>query len=103
MQRRVHFNVLGNGDIEYNVKFRNIMSKRHVTPAFNYYPVFFLQYIIPLCVITFAYAHLALKLWGARAPGNALEIRDANHMKNKKKVRFPPHNVCTKVAKNVYT
>ncbi|KAI8428910.1 hypothetical protein MSG28_007542 [Choristoneura fumiferana] len=44
------------------------------------------QYIIPLCVITFAYAHLALKLWGARAPGNALEIRDANHMKNKKKV-----------------
>ncbi|KAI8428909.1 hypothetical protein MSG28_007542 [Choristoneura fumiferana] len=43
------------------------------------------QYIIPLCVITFAYAHLALKLWGARAPGNALEIRDANHMKNKKK------------------
>lgn len=44
------------------------------------------QYIIPLCVITFAYAHMSLKLWGARAPGNALEIRDANHMKNKKKV-----------------
>lgn len=41
MQRRVHFNVLGNGDIEYNVKFRNIMSKRHVTPAFNYYPCSF--------------------------------------------------------------
>ncbi|XP_063361506.1 neuropeptide Y receptor type 2-like [Cydia amplana] len=44
------------------------------------------QYIIPLCVITFAYAHMSLKLWGARAPGNALEIRDANHMKNKKKL-----------------
>lgn len=29
---------------------------------------------------------MAMKLWGARAPGNAQEIRDANHMKNKKKV-----------------
>lgn len=45
-----------------------------------------MQYIIPLCVITFAYAHMAMKLWGARAPGNAQEIRDANQMKNKKKV-----------------
>ncbi|CAG9785054.1 unnamed protein product [Diatraea saccharalis] len=44
------------------------------------------QYVIPLFVITFAYAHMAMKLWGARAPGNALETRDANHMKNKKKV-----------------
>lgn len=44
------------------------------------------QYVIPLFVITFAYVHLAMKLWGARAPGNALEARDANHMKNKKKV-----------------
>ncbi|XP_045493515.1 RYamide receptor-like [Colias croceus] len=44
------------------------------------------QYVIPLCVITFAYAHMAMKLWGARAPGNAQETRDANHMKNKKRV-----------------
>ncbi|GBP14164.1 RYamide receptor [Eumeta japonica] len=44
------------------------------------------QYVIPLCVITFAYAHMAMKLWGARAPGNAQESRDANQMKNKKKV-----------------
>lgn len=28
---------------------------------------------------------MAMKLWGARAPGNAQEIRDAKHMKNKKK------------------
>ncbi|XP_013189300.1 RYamide receptor [Amyelois transitella] len=48
--------------------------------------LYIFQYVIPLCVITFAYAHMAMKLWGARAPGNALEARDANHMKNKKKV-----------------
>ncbi|KAG6451894.1 RYamide receptor [Manduca sexta] len=48
--------------------------------------LYIFQYIIPLCVITFAYAHMAMKLWGARAPGNAQELRDANHMKNKKKV-----------------
>ncbi|XP_052752935.1 RYamide receptor-like isoform X2 [Galleria mellonella] len=48
--------------------------------------LYIFQYVIPLCVITFAYAHMAMKLWGARAPGNALETRDANHMKNKKKV-----------------
>ncbi|CAG5040172.1 unnamed protein product [Parnassius apollo] len=44
------------------------------------------QYVIPLCVISFAYVHMAMKLWGARAPGNAQEIRDANQMKNKKRV-----------------
>ncbi|XP_072940343.1 substance-K receptor-like [Epargyreus clarus] len=48
--------------------------------------LYIFQYVIPLCVITFAYAHMAMKLWGARAPGNAQETRDANHMKNKKKV-----------------
>ncbi|XP_023939936.1 RYamide receptor [Bicyclus anynana] len=48
--------------------------------------LYIFQYIIPLCVITFAYAHMAMKLWGARAPGNAQESRDANQMKNKKKV-----------------
>ncbi|CAG9560491.1 unnamed protein product [Danaus chrysippus] len=48
--------------------------------------LYIFQYIIPLCVITFGYAHMAKKLWGARAPGNAQEIRDANQMKNKKKV-----------------
>ncbi|KAJ0179877.1 hypothetical protein K1T71_004468 [Dendrolimus kikuchii] len=48
--------------------------------------LYIFQYIIPLFVITFAYAHMAMKLWGARAPGNAQETRDANHMRNKKKV-----------------
>ncbi|XP_041976564.1 probable G-protein coupled receptor 83 [Aricia agestis] len=48
--------------------------------------LYIFQYVIPLFVITFAYAHMAKKLWGARAPGNAQEIRDANQMKNKKRV-----------------
>lgn len=48
--------------------------------------IFLFQYVIPLCVISFAYVHMSMKLWGARAPGNALEARDANHMRNKKKV-----------------
>ncbi|XP_068630423.1 RYamide receptor-like [Battus philenor] len=48
--------------------------------------LYIFQYVIPLCVITFAYSHMALKLWGARAPGNAQESRDANQMKNKKRV-----------------
>ncbi|XP_022117160.2 RYamide receptor [Pieris rapae] len=48
--------------------------------------LYIFQYVIPLCVITFAYVHMAMKLWGARAPGNAQETRDANHMKNKKRV-----------------
>ncbi|CAK1604236.1 unnamed protein product [Parnassius mnemosyne] len=48
--------------------------------------LYIFQYVIPLCVISFAYVHMAMKLWGARAPGNAQEIRDANQMKNKKRV-----------------
>ncbi|XP_015606120.1 RYamide receptor [Cephus cinctus] len=46
----------------------------------------FLQYLTPLTVISCVYARMALKLWGSRAPGNAQDSRDANLMKNKKKV-----------------
>ncbi|XP_073989225.1 RYamide receptor-like isoform X1 [Rhodnius prolixus] len=44
------------------------------------------QYLTPLCVISYAYAKMALRLWGSRAPGNAQHSRDANLMRNKKKV-----------------
>jgi len=30
---------------------------------------------------------MALRLWGSHAPGNAQDSRDANLMRNKKKVR----------------
>jgi len=45
-----------------------------------------LQYIIPLIVISVAYARMASTLWGSKTPGNAQDTRDANLMKNKKKV-----------------
>ncbi|XP_026685232.1 RYamide receptor-like [Diaphorina citri] len=44
------------------------------------------QYAIPLSVISFVYARMALRLWGSKAPGNAQDSRDATLMKNKKKV-----------------
>lgn len=44
------------------------------------------QYAIPLCIISFVYARMALRLWGSKAPGNAQDSRDATLMKNKKKV-----------------
>jgi leucokinin receptor len=47
------------------------------------------QYLTPLCIISCAYARMALRLWGSRAPGIAQESRDANLMRNKKKVS--PH------------
>ncbi|KAJ9591746.1 hypothetical protein L9F63_001682, partial [Diploptera punctata] len=47
----------------------------------------FVQYLTPLCIISCVYARMALRLWGSRAPGNAQDSRDANLMKNKKKVR----------------
>lgn len=44
------------------------------------------QYFIPLSIISYAYARMALRLWGSRAPGNAQHSRDRNLLKNKKKV-----------------
>jgi hypothetical protein len=44
------------------------------------------QYLTPLCIISCVYARMALRLWGSRAPGIAQESRDANLMRNKKKV-----------------
>ncbi|XP_047097988.1 prokineticin receptor 1-like isoform X2 [Schistocerca piceifrons] len=48
--------------------------------------LFLVQYLIPLCVITYVYARMALRLWGSKAPGNAQDLRDATLMKNKKRV-----------------
>ncbi|XP_076662998.1 RYamide receptor isoform X2 [Andrena cerasifolii] len=45
-----------------------------------------LQYVIPLTIITCAYARMVLKLWGNKAPGNAEDSRDATLMKNKMRV-----------------
>ncbi|CAB0018648.1 unnamed protein product, partial [Nesidiocoris tenuis] len=43
------------------------------------------QYFIPLAIISYAYARMAHRLWGSRAPGNAQHSRDRNLLKNKKK------------------
>jgi leucokinin receptor len=45
-----------------------------------------LQYLTPLCIISWAYVRMALTLWGSKTPGNAQSSRDATLMKNKKKV-----------------
>lgn len=45
-----------------------------------------LQYVMPLCVIIWAYSDISIALWGNTAPGNAQTDRDANLMRNKKRV-----------------
>ncbi|KXJ69290.1 substance-K receptor [Aedes albopictus] len=44
------------------------------------------QYFVPLCVISFVYIQMALRLWGSKTPGNAQDSRDMTMLKNKKKV-----------------
>ncbi|XP_034945758.1 RYamide receptor-like [Chelonus insularis] len=46
----------------------------------------FLQYLTPLSIISCVYTRMAFRLWGNKTPGNAQDSRDANLMKNKKKV-----------------
>ncbi|XP_046392000.1 substance-K receptor-like [Ischnura elegans] len=45
-----------------------------------------LQYACPLAVISVAYAKVGMRLWGATTPGTAQRRRDANLLKNKKRV-----------------
>ncbi|XP_052133320.1 tachykinin-like peptides receptor 99D [Frankliniella occidentalis] len=61
-----------------------IMSKR--TMMTYRLVLWVLQYLMPLCIITFVYARMGLRLWGSTTPGTAQDSRDANIMKNKKKV-----------------
>lgn len=58
-------------------------------PAFRMYysqGIVVIQYFFPLIIITGAYVHMGMKLWGATAPGNKEESRDAVVLRNKKKV-----------------
>ncbi len=45
-----------------------------------------LQYVMPLVVIVWAYTSISVALWGNTTPGNAQSDRDANLMRNKKRV-----------------
>lgn len=45
-----------------------------------------LQYVMPLSVIIWAYSSISFALWGNTTPGNAQTDRDANLMRNKKRV-----------------
>ena len=45
-----------------------------------------LQYFLPLIILTGAYVRMATRLWGATAPGNAEDTRDAAILRNKKRV-----------------
>ncbi|XP_077863984.1 neuromedin-K receptor-like [Saccoglossus kowalevskii] len=45
-----------------------------------------ITYIIPLIVLTFTYAKIAIRLWGRNLPGNADSHRDKNHTISKKRV-----------------
>jgi hypothetical protein len=40
---------------------------------------------------------MAVRLWGSRAPGNAQDSRDANLMKNKKKVSVHTLNIYKRI------
>jgi len=44
------------------------------------------QYFLPLCVISVAYARIMYRVWFSKAPGSALDGRDKMMNKNKKKV-----------------
>jgi leucokinin receptor len=50
------------------------------------YILCFVQYVVPLSVISFVYIQMALRLWGSKTPGNAQNARDITLLKNKKKV-----------------
>lgn len=44
------------------------------------------QYFLPLLVISYAYCRIMYRIWFAKAPGSALDVRDKIMNKNKKKV-----------------
>lgn len=46
------------------------------------------QYLLPLCVILFAYMRIAYRIWGTDAPGNTIDNRDNARQRTKIKVSF---------------
>ncbi|ODM99928.1 Neuropeptide Y receptor, partial [Orchesella cincta] len=50
------------------------------------YTLVVIQYVLPLLIISVAYARMATRLWGTSTPGNKEESRDENTLRNKKKV-----------------
>ncbi|KAK6195358.1 hypothetical protein SNE40_000807 [Patella caerulea] len=77
----------------YRVKYMgNTLQCQPTWPDFwdlfpSFYNLFlvFIQYILPLIVISFCYFRIASHIWGARAPGNNMNTEDIRS-RNKKKV-----------------
>ena len=45
-----------------------------------------MEYILPLLIISIAYANISYHLWGNKTPGIAQDLRDQALLGNKKKV-----------------
>ena len=52
------------------------------------------QYFFPLLIISFAYFRIMHTIWLTKAPGSAMDSRDAIMNRNKKKVREIRYNYC---------
>lgn len=48
--------------------------------------LFSVQYVLPLAIITFAYARIGCRIWGNKTPGSAVDKRDKMINRNKRKV-----------------
>ncbi|GLV37928.1 Leucokinin receptor [Carabus blaptoides fortunei] len=84
--RVVELNDTDSAGREYTKPFCNNVNLSNDGLRVYRWILVFLQYLTPMCVISFVYTRIALKLWGTKAPGNAENTRDAALMKNKKKV-----------------
>lgn len=58
-----------------------------------------LQFAIPLTVLVFTYARIAVAVWGGRPPGEAENSRDERMAKSKRKVRSDIEKVRSRVKK----
>ncbi len=45
-----------------------------------------IEYALPLMIISYAYAHMGIRLWLTKTPGAAHDKRDECILSNKKKV-----------------
>ncbi|CRK88026.1 CLUMA_CG001812, isoform A [Clunio marinus] len=68
---------------------RNICGERWNEREHEYYyslVLMSLQFIIPLVVLVFTYARIAVAVWGKRPPGEAENLRDMRMARSKRKV-----------------
>ena len=92
----VFFGVIEVPDLPFKNQTKPFCAHAYPSKTFmstHVFYLFFVQYLLPLLVISYTYFRIVFKIWGTKPPGQHLDSQESARTRNRKKVSFRNQNL----------